>query len=106
MRSGCSSGSIFWVLLVSGRFSVSKTIIPEHGSTFLPIQYADTVISSVDWGLELWDEEPSLSAGKSVTMRFRLNADLDWVLKGTVREVEQHRVLIEGDALLAPAGRD
>ena len=51
MRSGCSSGSIFWVLLVSGRFSVSKTIIPEHGSTFLPLQYADTVISSVDWGL-------------------------------------------------------
>ena len=39
-------------------------------------------------------------------MRFRLNADLDWVLKGTVREVEQHRVLIEGDALLALAGRD
>ena len=58
------------------------------------------------YALELWDEEPSLSAGKSVTMRFRLNADLDWVLKGTVREVEQHRVLIEGDALLAPAGRD
>ena len=58
------------------------------------------------YALELWDEEPSLSAGKRVTMRFRLNADLDWVLKGTVREVEQHRVLIEGDALLAAAGRD
>ena len=41
------------MLLVSGRFSVSKTIIPEHGSTFLPLQYADTVISSVDWGLAI-----------------------------------------------------
>ena len=58
------------------------------------------------YALELWDEEPCLSAGKSVTMRFRLDAHVDWVLKGTVREVEQHRVLIEGDALLAPAGRD
>ena len=50
VRSGWSSGSICWVLLVSGWFAVSKTIIPEAGSTFLPIQYADTVISSVDWG--------------------------------------------------------
>ena len=35
MRSGCSSGSIFWVLLVSGRFSISKTIIPEAKEHFL-----------------------------------------------------------------------
>ena len=39
------------MLLVSGWFSVSKTIIPEAGSTFLPLQYAATLISSVDWGL-------------------------------------------------------
>ena len=35
MRSGCSSGSIYWVLLVSGRFCVSKTIIPEAEEHFL-----------------------------------------------------------------------
>ena len=29
MRSGCAGDSIYRVLLVSGRFSVSKTIIPE-----------------------------------------------------------------------------
>ncbi len=39
MRSGCSSGSICWVLLVSGRFPFSKTIIPdakEHFPTHSP----------------------------------------------------------------------
>ena len=39
MRSGCSSGSICWVLLVSGRFPLSKTIIPdakEHFPTHSP----------------------------------------------------------------------
>ena len=41
---------IFWVLLVSGRFGLCKTIIPEAGSTFLPFQHAATLISSVDWG--------------------------------------------------------
>ena len=51
MRSGCSSGSIFWVLLVSGWFHVSETIIPEAGSTFLPLHNAATLILSVDWGL-------------------------------------------------------
>ena len=50
MRSGCSDGGIFWVLLVSGRFGLCKTIIPEAGSTFLPFQHAATLISSVDWG--------------------------------------------------------
>ena len=35
MRSGRSSGSIFSVLLVSGRFSVSKTIIPDAQGHFL-----------------------------------------------------------------------
>ena len=35
MRSGLSYGSIFLVLLVSGRFSVSKTIIPEARECFL-----------------------------------------------------------------------
>ena len=35
MRSGCSSSSIYWVLLVSGRFCVSKTIIPEAPEHFL-----------------------------------------------------------------------
>ena len=35
MRSGWSSGSICWVLLVSGRFAVSQTIIPEAQEHFL-----------------------------------------------------------------------
>ena len=51
MRSGWSSGFIFWVLLVSGWISLSKTIIPKHRSTFLPLQHAATLIFSVDWGL-------------------------------------------------------
>ena len=35
MRSGWSSGSIFWVLLVSGWISLSKTIIPDAQEHFL-----------------------------------------------------------------------
>ena len=35
MRSGWSSGSIFWVLLVSGWFCLSKTIIPDTQEHFL-----------------------------------------------------------------------
>ena len=35
MRSGWSSGSIFWVLLVSGWFCLSKTIIPDAQEHFL-----------------------------------------------------------------------
>ena len=35
MRSGSSSGSICWVLLVSGRFPLSKTIISEAQEHFL-----------------------------------------------------------------------
>ena len=35
IRSGCSSGSIYLVFLVSGRFCVSKTIIPEAQGHFL-----------------------------------------------------------------------
>ena len=51
MRSCCSSCCVFWVLLVSGRFSVSKTIVPEAESTFLSFHNADTLIFSVDSGL-------------------------------------------------------
>ena len=51
MRSDCSRGSIRWVLLVSGWFCVSKTIIPEAGSTFSSLQRAATLILSVDWGV-------------------------------------------------------
>ncbi len=36
---------VWWVLLVWGRFCASKTIIPEHGSTFLPPQHAPALIS-------------------------------------------------------------
>ena len=50
MRSGCSGGNIFWVLLLLGWFCVSKTIIPEARSTFLPFQHAATITLSVDWG--------------------------------------------------------
>ena len=51
MRSGCSRDSIFWVLLLWGRFAVSQTIIPEAGSTFLSLHHVATLIFSVDWGL-------------------------------------------------------
>ena len=43
MRSGWSSGSIYSVLLVSGRFCLSKTIIPEAQEHFLtPLARRDT----------------------------------------------------------------
>ena len=51
MRSGCSSGSIYWVLPVSGWFPVPKPLSQIHRSTFLPLNHAATLISSVDWGL-------------------------------------------------------
>ena len=45
MRSGWSSGSICWVLLASGRFAVSQTIIPEAQEHFLtPSAHRDTHI--------------------------------------------------------------
>ena len=39
------------MLLVSGRFCDSKTIIPEAQEHFLTLQHAATLILSVDWGL-------------------------------------------------------
>ena len=56
------------------------------------------------YAFELWDEEPFLSVGEILTIRFNLDTEVAWTLKGTVREVEPHRVLIEGDALLAHLG--
>ena len=45
MRSGWSSGSICWVLLLWGRFAVSQTIIPEAQEHFLtPSAHRDTHI--------------------------------------------------------------
>ena len=51
MWSGGSGDNICWVLLVSGWFSSSKTIIPEAGSTFSPLQPESTQVISVDSGL-------------------------------------------------------
>ena len=52
IRSGSLRGSIYWVLLVSGRVCLSKTIIPEAQEHFLtPLARRDTQILSVDWGL-------------------------------------------------------
>ena len=51
MRPGWSSGNIRWVLLVSGWFSLSKTIIPEAVSTFFSLHHDATITSSVDLGL-------------------------------------------------------
>ena len=51
MRSGLLRGSIRWVLLVSGWFHVSETIIPEAGSTFSSLHHVNTFIFSLDWGL-------------------------------------------------------
>ena len=48
MWPGGSGGSICWVLLVSGWFSSSKTIIPEAWSTFSPLQPESTLVISVD----------------------------------------------------------
>ena len=43
MRSGWSSGSICWVFLFWGRFTVSQTIIPEAQEHFLtPSAHRDT----------------------------------------------------------------
>ena len=43
MRSGSLRGSIYWVLLVSGRFCLSKTIISEAQEHFLtPLARRDT----------------------------------------------------------------
>ena len=39
------------MLLILGTVCCYKTIIPEHRSTFLPLQHAATLIFSVDWGL-------------------------------------------------------
>ena len=51
MRSGWSSGSIFWVPLFLVGFVFPKPLSQMHRSTFLPLQHAATLISSVDWGL-------------------------------------------------------
>ena len=50
MRPGSLGGSIYWVLLLRGWFAVTTTIIPDAGSTFLPLQPAATLTPSVDWG--------------------------------------------------------
>ncbi len=47
MRSDCSRGSMRWVTLVSGRSSVTKTIVPEAGSACLS-RHHDTT-SSLRW---------------------------------------------------------
>ena len=51
MWSGGSGDNICWVLLVSGWFSSCKTVIPEAGSTFSPLQPESTLVISVDSGL-------------------------------------------------------
>ena len=51
MRSGWWRGSICWVLLFWGRFSVSKPLSQKHGSTFLPLQVADPTPSFGGFGL-------------------------------------------------------
>ena len=41
---GWLRGSIYWVLLIWGRFGVTKTIIPAAQEHFLPLQHAATLI--------------------------------------------------------------
>ena len=63
MRSGCSSGSICWVLLVSGRFAVSKTIIPEAKEHFLtPSSPRDNHLFG-GLGLNRSQDETSMGSG-------------------------------------------
>ena len=62
MPSGWLRGSIYWVLLVRGRFCVSETIIPEHRSTFLtPSARRDTHLFG---GLGINQRFPCKLAGK------------------------------------------
>ena len=67
MRSGWSSASICWVLLASGRFAVSQTIIPEAQEHFLtPSAHRDTHIFG---GLGL----------REITISFPAsNGDIQW----------------------------
>ena len=56
MRSGWWRGSIYWVLLFWGQFSVSKPLSQKHGSTFLPLQDADPTPSFGGFGVKQdWD---------------------------------------------------
>ena len=52
MRSRWLRGSIYWVLLVSGRFSVIKPLSQIQRSTSFPIRPVATRPLSVDSGLE------------------------------------------------------
>ena len=67
------------MLLVSGWFHVSETIIPEAGSTFLPLHNAATLILSVDWGQEVTSDpvggtnSDTYGAGDMITFRVVFN---------------------------------
>ena len=58
---GVVRGSIYWVLLFWGRFSVSKPLSQKHGSTFLPLQDADPTPSFGGFGVK--PHQPGTPAG-------------------------------------------
>ena len=87
MRSGCSSGSIYWVLLVSGRFPLSKTIIPDAKEHFLT--HSPRRDPHLFGGLGFSDKRrplPALFEGVDLVVRkrgFRGRSEvLRWVLGG------------------------
>ena len=47
---GALQWCIRWLFLVSGWFSLSKTMIPEAGNTFSSHHHDATLFLSVDWG--------------------------------------------------------
>ena len=51
IRSGWLRGSIYWVLLFRGRFSVAKPLSRIQRSTFLPLQDANLTPSLGGFGL-------------------------------------------------------
>ena len=51
MPSGWLRGSIYWVFLVSGRFCVSKTIIPDAQGHFLTPSARRDIYLSGGFGL-------------------------------------------------------
>ena len=53
IRSGWLRGSIYWVLLFRGRFSVAKPLSRIQRSTFLPLQDANLTPSLGGFGLSL-----------------------------------------------------
>ena len=74
------------MLLVSGRFLVSKTIILEAGSTFSSPQHAASLILSVDWGLAYY---ACFGVGKVSLAELVRVAGTRWIIEDAFKEAKQ-----------------